>query len=72
MMIIFKYDTNLVLVVEDDVYGRLQDYIDEDSQMSEDAFDMLAAALGINPQIVIGETEEGDYLLFEEDDRVLN
>ena len=72
MMIVFKYDTNLALTIEDDLFGKLQEYIDENSNMMDDAFDMLAIILDQEPKVVIGETEEGDYILFEEDKRVLN
>ena len=72
MKIVFKYDSNLALTIDDDMFGMLQEYIDENSNMMDDAFDMLSIIIDQKPKIVIGETEEGDYLLYEEDDRVLN
>lgn len=72
MKLIFKLDSNLCLTIEDELYENLNEYITEDSAMLEDAFDMLSIVLNQPAKIVVGETEEGDYIVFEEDTRILN
>ena len=74
-MIIYNEDYSMLLDINNEQFEFLNDaleYENDTYSLAHELFNVLSVGMQQAPKIVVGEDEEGNTIVFEPDDRVLN
>ena len=76
-MIIYNEDYTMVLDINNEQFEFLNEALEYEDDtdtysLEHELFNVLSVGMQQAPKIVVGEDEEGNTIVFEPDDRVLN